>query len=491
MAKFATAGKRVARKDLALQAIAYGNVYVAQVAMGANPQQTLDAFREAEAIRGTSLILAYSQCIAHGIDMRFGMKQQDLAVASGYWPLLPFQSRHANDRRESVPAGFAAPDHSVQGLRLQRDPLFLARRRRGRMKPPRCSRGAQAAVTEKYRQYEDLAALDGSRFQPGVHAPRPTRPPDRSVREDRMDLTTRYMGLDLKNPLVASASPLNADVEQPAAARGCRRRGRRAALAVRRADRGGGGTLRSSDQRQRRELRRRRSSYFPEPAGYSVGPHAYLDLVRRASAALDIPVIASLNGTTDEGWISYASAIEEAGAKGLELNVYFIPADLSLTGARGRAALSRHPDGVRATVSIPVAVKLSPYFSAVGNMALALDGAGADALVLFNRFYQPDIDLGRLELLTDLQLSQPNEIRLPLLWLGVLSGRVKASLAATTGVTTADEVVKYLLVGADVVMTTSALLRHGVDAHDRPARAAWKHGCRRASSRPCGRCAVS
>ena len=155
-------------------------------------------------------------------------------------------------------------------------------------------------------------------------------------------------------------------------------------------------------------------------------------------------------------------AIEEAGAKALELNIYFIPADLSLTGARGRAALSRHRQAVRATVSIPVAVKLSPYFSAIGNMALALERAGADGLVLFNRFYQPDIDLGQLAVLTDLKLSRPNEIRLPLLWLAVLSGRVKASLAATTGVATADEVVKYLLVGADVVMTTSALLRHGV-----------------------------
>jgi dihydroorotate dehydrogenase (fumarate) len=203
-------------------------------------------------------------------------------------------------------------------------------------------------------------------------------------------------------------------------------------------------------------------SYFPEPASSMVGPYAYLDLVRRASAAVDIPVIASLNGATDEGWISYAGSIEAAGAKGLELNIYFIPTDLALTGAqveRRYLDILRH---VRSAVSIPVAVKLSPYFSAVGHMALELAGAGADALVLFNRFYQPDIDLGQLALLTDLQLSQPHEIRLPLLWLAVLAGRVKASLAATSGVATADEVIKYLLVGADVVMSTSALLRHGV-----------------------------
>jgi len=276
-----------------------------------------------------------------------------------------------------------------------------------------------------------------------------------------MDLTTRYMGLALKNPLVASASPLNTDVGN------IRRLEDAGAAAV---------VLPSLFEEQIRAEAARYDqlttapaesfaealSYFPEPADYQVGPHAYLDLVRRASAAVEIPIIASLNGITDEGWISYARSIEEAGARGLELNIYFIPADLSLTGAEVEQRYLDILKHVRATVSIPVAVKLSPHFSAVGNMALALEAAGANALVLFNRFYQPDIDLGQLRLLTDLHLSHPDEIRLPLLWLAVLSGKVKASLAATTGVATADEVIKYLLVGADVVMTTSALLRHGV-----------------------------
>ncbi|MEJ0097209.1 MAG: dihydroorotate dehydrogenase-like protein [Bauldia sp.] len=276
-----------------------------------------------------------------------------------------------------------------------------------------------------------------------------------------MDLTTRYMGLVLKNPLVASASPLNNEVAN------LRRLEDAGAAAV---------VLPSlfEEQIEAEAARRDRLTeapaesfaeavtYFPEQADYRVGPHAYLDLVRRARDAVDIPVIASLNGTTDEGWISYARLLEEAGASALELNVYFIPADLSLTGA---AVEERYLDivrAVRAMVAIPIAVKLSPYFSSVGNMALALEKAGADALVLFNRFYQPDIDLARLSVLPDLNLSSPSEIRLPLLWLAILSGRVKASLAATTGVTTADEVAKYLLVGADAVMTTSALLRHGV-----------------------------
>ncbi len=283
-----------------------------------------------------------------------------------------------------------------------------------------------------------------------------------------MDLTTRYMGLDLENPLVASASPLNADVEY------LRRLEDAGAAAVVlpslfeeqiEAEAARYDHLTSVSAESAPEAR----SYCAEPAGYSVGPHAYLDLVRRASAALDIPVIASLNGTTDEGWLSYASAIEAAGAKGLELNVYFIPADLSLSGAQVEQRYLDIVRRVRATVSIPVAVKLNPYFSAVGNMALALEGAGADALVLFNRFYQPDIDLGRLELLPDLQLSHPNEIRLPLLWIGLLSGRVKASLAATTGVTTADEVDQVSSGrrrrGDDDVCAPASWR----DAHDRPA----------------------
>jgi dihydroorotate dehydrogenase (fumarate) len=277
-----------------------------------------------------------------------------------------------------------------------------------------------------------------------------------------MDLTTRYMGLDLKNPLVASASPLNSDL-------GNLKRledGGTAAVVLpslfeeqieanaARYDHLTGLNTESSPEAQ---------SYFPAPAEYKVGPRGYLDLVHRASGSLDIPVIASLNGTTDHGWISYAKSIEEAGAAGLELNIYFIPADLSLTGHDVEQRYLDILKSVRAMVSIPVAVKLSPYFSAVGSMALALERAGADALVLFNRFYEPDLDIARLQVLTDLKFSQPNEIRLPLLWLAVLSGRVKVSLAATTGVTSADEVVKYLLAGADVVMTTSALLRHGVD----------------------------
>ncbi|MGI9287196.1 MAG: dihydroorotate dehydrogenase-like protein, partial [Pseudomonadales bacterium] len=194
---------------------------------------------------------------------------------------------------------------------------------------------------------------------------------------------------------------------------------------------------------------------------YHVGAECYLELLRRAAESLDIPLIASLNGITNEGWIDYAKNMQEAGASGIELNIYYIPADITLTGAEVEQRYLAIVKAVKNAVSIPVALKLSPFFSAFGNMAKVFDDAGADALVLFNRFYQPDFDLDRLELVTDLQLSSASEIRIPLLWIAILYGRINASLAATSGVHSTTEVVKYLLAGADVVMTASALLQHG------------------------------
>lgn len=277
-----------------------------------------------------------------------------------------------------------------------------------------------------------------------------------------MDLTTRYLGLTLKNPLIASASPLTGDLDN------IRRLEDRGAAAV---------VLPSifEEEIEAREAELERLtagsaesfpealSYFPAAVSGRTGPHAHLELLRRAREAVAIPVIASLNGISSTGWCDYARLVEEAGASAIELNAYFIPSDLSLSG---REVEQRYLDVVRtvkAASGIPVAVKLSPYFSAPGNMSIALAQAGADGLVLFNRFYQPDVDLAALRLTQDVALSRPAEIRLPLLWIGVLAGNVAASLAATTGVDSADEIVKYLLVGADAVMTTTALLRHGPD----------------------------
>ena len=276
-----------------------------------------------------------------------------------------------------------------------------------------------------------------------------------------MDLTTRYLGLDLPSPIVAGAGPLNRELDN-----------------LRRLeDLGAGAVVLPSifEEQVEREERLIEElitagtesygevlSYFPAQTAYAMDPERYLDFIRRASEAVDIPLIASLNGVTDHGWISYARRIEEAGARAIELNIYFIPSDLALTGQEVERLYLDIVRAVRASVRIPIAVKIGPYFSAPGHMARRLDQEGADGLVLFNRFYQPDIDLAKLALVSDLELSNPYEIRLPLLWMSLLSGRVKASLAASTGVESADEVVKYLLAGADVVMTTSSLLRHGV-----------------------------
>jgi dihydroorotate dehydrogenase (fumarate) len=276
-----------------------------------------------------------------------------------------------------------------------------------------------------------------------------------------MDLTSRYMGLDLKNPLVASASPLTGELDSLRQLE----------------DAGVAAIVLPSLFQEHIEAEARRYealteagadsfpealTYFPALSASHAGPERYLMLVRAAVEAVDLPIIGSLNGTTNEGWIDFAKQIEQAGAAGIELNVYFLPIDPAMSG---RAVEQRYVEiltAVRAAVAIPVAVKVGPYFSAFGQMAQELDRAGADALVLFNRFYQPDIDLVGLRMVKDLELSRRNEIRLPLLWIGVLSGNIRASLAASTGVESAEEVLKYLLAGADAVMTTSALLRHGV-----------------------------
>ncbi len=277
-----------------------------------------------------------------------------------------------------------------------------------------------------------------------------------------MDLTTDYMGLRLRNPLIASASPLNGDI------------GTLRALE----DHGAGAVVLPSifeEQivAERHEFERRTEevpasgfaeaqTYFPACNGYGFGPDRYLDIVRRAKQAIGIPVIASLNGVSEVGWVDYARALQEVGADAVELNIYLIPADVTVSGRDVEQHYLDVLAAVKASVSIPVAVKLAPYFSALGAMARALADSGADALVLFNRFYQPDINIATLQLSMDLELSAPAEIRLPLLWIAILHGRVQASLAASTGVESADDVLKYLLAGADTVMTTSSLLRHGV-----------------------------
>jgi dihydroorotate dehydrogenase (fumarate) len=275
-----------------------------------------------------------------------------------------------------------------------------------------------------------------------------------------MDLSTVYMGLQLRNPLVASASPLSNTID------GIRRL----------ADGGVGAVVLYSllEEQVRWEAAQNAAladagtesfaeslSYFPAAAQTDPGPHRYLSLLERAAAAVDIPVIASLNGMTTGGWTDYASALEAAGAAAIELNINYLPGDPLLPARDVEQRYVEIMTTVKAVVSVPVAVKLSPYFSSTGEMAQRLDRAGADGLVLFNRFLQPDIDPETLTVTTGFGLSSPAEARLPRAWIALLAGRVHASLAATTGVEDPADVVKYLLAGADVVMTASALLRHG------------------------------
>jgi dihydroorotate dehydrogenase (fumarate) len=277
-----------------------------------------------------------------------------------------------------------------------------------------------------------------------------------------MDLTTTYLGLTLKNPLVASASPLTIDVDN-----------------IRRIeDAGGSAVVLPSLFEEQIEQETgdfepyspsgpsgfgEALSYLPSTASYRAGPHEYLEVIRKARAAVSIPLIASLNGVTGAGWTNHARLAQDAGASAIELNVFFIPAHPYLIAQEVEQRYVDVLHGVKAAVSIPVSMKLSPYFTALAHTIRVFSLAGAAGFVLFNRLYQPDIDLAEQRLRLDMQLSTPAEIRLPLLWIGNLFGRVAGSLAASTGVDSSDEVIKYLLAGADVVMTTSALLRHGIE----------------------------
>jgi dihydroorotate dehydrogenase (fumarate) len=271
-----------------------------------------------------------------------------------------------------------------------------------------------------------------------------------------VDLRTRYLGLDLRTPLVASASPLTGSLE------GLRRLEAAGAAAV---------VLPSLFEEQLtleahevgRLLERGAGSLSAALAldDYNAGPFGYLALVEKARATLEIPVIASLNGVAPGAWVEHATLLEEAGADALELNVYYVSSSPGLSGSEVEGRYLELVGAVRQTIGIPLAIKLSPYFSSVANLARQLLEAGADGLVLFNRFYQPDLDLETLEVTPHLVLSSSEELRLPLRWIALLAGRLPGSLAASTGVHTAEDAVKVLMAGADVAMMTSALLRHG------------------------------
>ena len=280
-----------------------------------------------------------------------------------------------------------------------------------------------------------------------------------------VDLTTTYLGLTLKNPLVASASPLSKKVDT-----------------VRRLEDAGISAVVMYSLFEEQisheshaldhflshgsESFAEALTYFPDLDHYNIGPDEYLNLIRKLKQSVSIPVIGSLNGVSAGGWVDHARMIEQAGADALELNIYYLPTDAALPATELEQAYVDLVAAVRKQIRIPLAVKLSPYFTALPHFASALVGAGANALVLFNRFSQPDLDIETLEVLPTLDLSTSAELRLPLRWTALLYGRIKADLALTTGVHTATDVVKATMAGANVTMLASELIAHG------PARAA-------------------
>ena len=276
-----------------------------------------------------------------------------------------------------------------------------------------------------------------------------------------VDLTSSYMGLTLKSPVVPSASPLSSDLD----------------TIKRMEDAGAGAVVLHSLFEEQIELETAAMdhylehgtesyaealSYFPQVDEYRRGPDEYVEHIRKAKEAVDIPIIPSLNGVSAGGWTSYAQKFEEAGADGLELNVYYIPTDFSLMSYDVEDIYVKLLKEVKKQLSIPVAVKMSPYFSAMPHMASMLDAEGADALVMFNRFYQPDFDIEELEVTPNLLLSTPVEMRLPLRWIAILYGHMDCSMALTSGIHSYKDVIKAIMAGADVANVCSVLLKEGV-----------------------------
>jgi dihydroorotate dehydrogenase (fumarate) len=276
-----------------------------------------------------------------------------------------------------------------------------------------------------------------------------------------MDLSTTYLGLKLRTPLVPSASPLSEEIDNLKLMEDA---GASAVVLY--------SVFEEQLRRDRLELAHHLDhgtesfpealTYFPEPEEFTLGPEEYLKHISAAKKAVRMPIIASLNGSSAGGWTEYAKLIEEAGADAIELNIYYIPADPNLGADEVENTYIDILKAVKDVVKIPVAVKLSPFFSSFANMAHRLDGSGANGLVLFNRFYQPDINLETLEINPNILLSTPMAMRVPLRWIAILHGHIKASLAATSGIHRATDALKMLMAGADVTMLCSVLIRHGI-----------------------------
>ena len=276
-----------------------------------------------------------------------------------------------------------------------------------------------------------------------------------------MDLSTKYMGLTLQNPLVASASPLSKKIDN-----------------IKKLEDAGAAAVVMYSLFEEQIIHEQKEldyyltrgtehfaealTYYPSMEEYHLEPDMYLEHILQAKEAVDIPIIGSLNGVSNTGWSGYASEVQKAGADAIELNIYYIPTDPSLSGSDVENLYVENLKMVKDTVGIPVAIKLGPYFSSMANMAKRLDKTGADALVLFNRFYQPDINIDTLKAEPSVVLSTSNDARLPLRWIAILYGKIKASLAATTGIQKASDAIKMVMAGADVTMLCATLLKNGI-----------------------------
>jgi dihydroorotate dehydrogenase (fumarate) len=275
-----------------------------------------------------------------------------------------------------------------------------------------------------------------------------------------VDLATTYLGLKLKNPLVASPSPLSEKVEN------VKRMEEAGIAAVVMYSLFEEQIIHESLELDHFLSRGTESfaealTYFPNIGKYSLAPEKYIEILQKTKLAVNIPVMGSLNGVSTGGWIEYAQKIQDAGADALELNIYYLPTDFNLTSNQIEANYLKLVSDIRTEVKIPLAVKLAPFFTALPNFAQRLVEAGANGLVLFNRFYQPDLDLENLEVVPNLVLSNSNELRLPLRWIAILYGKLKADLALTSGVHTPEDAIKAIMAGANVAMSTSALLKRG------------------------------
>ncbi|MBP1705937.1 MAG: nifJ, partial [Chloroflexi bacterium] len=411
VAKFAAAGKGTTKKDLGAIARSYGNVYVAQIAIGANDAQAVKAMLEADAWPGPSLIIAYSTCIAHGIDMSQSMTHQKDAVRSGY------------GRRD--PLRHPCPDPARAGGRARR-PRPGGRRRAlavlraaGGHSPGRAARAPQRPGRDARRRW-------------------PRRRNGRGGAGMSVDLRTRYLGLELRSPLVASPSPLTFELDT-----------------VQRLEEAGVAAIvlpsLFEEEIVHEEIELNRSleqgdeqfaeapSYFPSIESFAGAGDRYLTRLEQIKARASVPVIASLNASTAGGWVRYGRLIQDAGADALELNIYHLAADGIRTAAEIEEVDLGLVSDVRASITIPLVVKLGPFYSALANLAGRAVERGADGLVIFNRFYEPDLDLEALDVVNRLELSRPSELRLVLRWIAILRSRLGpgVGLAATSGIHTA------------------------------------------------------